>query len=409
MTTCRIRVTRETPASGAFEWVTLGKSGETLASGTGDLAQAPVKGPCEVVLASDLVTLARVAAPASQRKRLGSALRFLAEELALPDPEQLHVAATPGPVRDSLCLAIVDRQWLQALLAKLSGAGLIADSAYPESLLPALEPRAWTVVWRGGEGFARTGENEAVALDFAEAHAAPAALQLALEQARSEGGGPQAIVVRPDGASGLPDLGAWSAALGVPLEAGPSWHWAGAHPRPEIEVLQGEFAVRRRAAPWLQRLRPAGIMAAALLALSSVAIAVDWGAKARERRVLAEEMRGIFRDTYGPSATLVDPPLQMARSLAEMRQQAGYASRGDFLVMLRVFAEDIRDPVRHRIESLTYENAALSVTMRHSFGLQPAALVKELRAKQVPQGYELRLEESAAGTVSLRLQLKAGT
>ena len=34
MTTCRIRVTRATPVSGAFEWVTIGKQGEILASGS---------------------------------------------------------------------------------------------------------------------------------------------------------------------------------------------------------------------------------------------------------------------------------------------------------------------------------------------------------------------------------------
>jgi general secretion pathway protein L len=328
----------------------------------------------------------------------------------LPDPEQLHVAATPGPAKSSLCLAIVDRQWLRSLLAKLEGAGLVAVSAYPESLLPALELHTWTVVSRGDEGFARTGDNQAITLDRTEGTAAPAALQLALEQARAEGAGPQAIVVRPVRGTSPPDVHAWSAALGVPVEAGPEWHWAGAHQRPGIELLQGEFAARRGAAPWLQRLRPAAIMAIALIVLSSIAIAIDWGVKARERRLLVEEMRTIFRETFGASAVIVDPPLQMGRSLAELRQQAGYASRGDFLVLLRIFAEDIRDPVRHRIESMAFENAALSVTLRHALGLAPAALAKELRAKQVPQGYEARLEEaSAAGTVTVRLQLKAGS
>jgi type II secretion system protein L len=410
MTACRIRVTRDTPASGAFEWATFGKGGEVLAAGAGNLAQPPVKGQCEVVLASDLVTLDAVAAPPSQQKRLGSALRFLAEELALPDPEQLHVAAAPGPAKSSLCLAIVDRQWLRTLLAKLEGAGLIAISAYPESLLAQLELHTWTVVWRGDEGFARTGDNQAIALDRAGENAAPAALQLALEQARAEGAGPQAIVVRAVRGTSPPDVRAWSAALGVPVEAGPEWHWAGAHQRPGIELLQGEFAARRGTAPWLQRLRSAAIMAVALLVLSSIAIAVDWGAKARERRLLVEEMRTIFRETFGASAVIVDPPLQMGRSLTDLRQQAGYAGRGDFLVLLRIFAEDIRDPVRHRIDSLAFENAALSVTLRHSMGLAPAVLAKELRAKPVPQGYEARVEEaSGAGTVTLRLQLKAGS
>lgn len=410
MTSCRIRVTRDTPVSGAFEWVTLGQGGEVLAAGAGNLDQSPVKGPCEVVLASDLVTLDTVAAPPSQQRRLGSALRFLAEELALPDPEQLHVAATQGPARNSLCLAIVDRQWLQALLARLEGAGLSASSAYPESLLPTLTPHTWTVVSRGGETFVRTGQNEAIALDIAEANAAPAALRLALEQARTAGTGPQAIVVRSTRESAPPDIHSWSAALGVPVEAGPEWHWAAAHPRPQLEILQGEFAARLGATHWLKRLRRPAIMAAALLALSCVAVAIDWGAKARERRTLVAEMHAIYRETFGEGATVVDAPLQMSRALAELRQQAGYVGRGDFLSLLRIFADEVRDPVRHRVESMTFENAALTLTLRPTVGQQPAAVLKELRAKPVPGGYELQLDEApAAGTLTLRLRLRAGS
>ena len=158
MTTCRIRVTRDTPASGAFEWVTIGKQGQQLASGSGNLAQPPVTGPCEVILASDLVSLERVVVPPSQQRRLGSALRYLVEEFALPDPERLHVAATPAQERGALCLGIVDRHWLRSLIDRLAGARLNATAAYPESLLPGLLPHTWTVVWLGGEGFVRTGD-----------------------------------------------------------------------------------------------------------------------------------------------------------------------------------------------------------------------------------------------------------
>jgi len=410
MTTCCVRVTRDTPVSGAFEWATLGQGGQVLAAGSGNLDQSPVKGACEVVLASDLVTLDTVAAPPSQQRRLGSALRFLAEELALPDPEQLHVTAAPGPTKNSLCLAIVDRQWLQALLARLEGAGLSASSAYPESLLPALTPHTWTVVSHGGEAFVRMGESEAIALDTAEANAAPAALQLALEQARAAGTGPQAIVVRSARGSAPPDVHSWSAALGIPLESGPEWHWAAAHPRPQLEILQGEFAARLGATHWLKRLRRPAIMVAALLALSLVAIGLDWAAKARERRMLAAEMHATYREAFGECATVVGAPLQRSRALAGLRQQAGYVGRGDLLSLLRIFAEEMRDPVRHRVESMNFENAAMTLTLRPVGGQQTAVVLKELRAKPVPEGYELQLEEApAAGTVTLRLRLKAGS
>jgi type II secretion system protein L len=410
MTLCRIRVTRDTPASGAFEWATHDKAGAVLAAGSANLAQSPVKGPCEVVLASDLVTLDTVAAPPSQQKRLGAALRYLAEDLALPDPEQLHVAAMPGPSRDSLCLAIVDRQWLASLLAKFEQAGLAATAAFPESLLPALPPHSWTVVTRGGEGFARTGAQQAIALDSTAVGTLPAALQLALDQARAAGVEPRAIQVRHERGSAPPDVRIWSEALGIPVEAGPEWHWTGAQPRPDVEILQGEFAARHGSTPWLQRLRPAAIMAAALLVLGSLAIALDWGAKARERRTVVEEMRSVYRETFGQAAVMVDPPLQMSRSLAELQQQAGYAGRGDFLVLLRIYAEEIRDPLRHRVEGIAFENAALTVTLRPLAGMQPAALAKDLRGKPLPQGYEARVEETpGTGAITLRLLPGAGS
>ena len=99
MSVCRIRVTRDTPASGEFEWVTLDRQGALLGSGAANLDHSPVAGACELVLASDLVSLERVVAPPSQQRRLGSALRYLAEDFALADPEQLHVASAPGPDR----------------------------------------------------------------------------------------------------------------------------------------------------------------------------------------------------------------------------------------------------------------------------------------------------------------------
>jgi len=150
-------------------------------------------------------------------------------------------------------------------------------------------------------------------------------------------------------------------------------------------------------------------MAAALLALSTVAIALDWGAKVRERNVLLGEMHSIYRETFGESAAVVDAPLQMSRALAGLRQQASYAGREDFLTLLRIFAEELRDTARHRVESVTYENSALTVTLRPAMGQQAATLLKDLRAKPLPQGYEANLQEGpAAGAITLRLRSRTG-
>jgi general secretion pathway protein L len=400
MSTCRIRVTRDTPDSGAFEWATFGKQGEPLASGSANLAQPPVAGPCEVVLASDLVSLERVVVPPSQQRRLGSALRYLVEELALPDPERLHVAATPAPERGTLCLGIVDRLWLRGLLQKLADAKLHATAAYPETLLPTLPPQAWTVVWLGSEGFVRTGENEAVALDATLGDGAPSNLRLALEQVREAGTRPHTLVVRCCRDAAPPDFEAWSSALGVPVEPGPEWNWSDAARRPLLDLLQGEFAARSSAAPWLRLRRPA-ILAAALLVLGSSALALDWWTKVRERNALLAEMHAVYRETFGERAVVVDAPLQMGRALADLRQRAGHVGPGDFVALLGV-AADLLPHAAGRIEALAYDGMALTVTLR------PAAqetLLKELHGKTPPQGYELTQQAaSGGGGITLRLR-----
>jgi general secretion pathway protein L len=401
MTTCRIRVTRDTPASGAFEWVTFGKQGEMLASGSANLSQPPVTGACEVVLASDLVALERVAVSPSQQRRLGSALRYLVEELALPDPERLHVAAAPAPERGALCLGIVDRQWLRSLLERLAGAKLDATAAYPETLLPELLPRTWTVVWLGGEGFVRTGENEAVALDATLRYGAPSNLRLALEQASVADTRPQTLVVRCGRGATPPHIKVWSRALDVPVEAGPEWSWSDAQRRPPLDLLQGEFAARSVAAPWLRRLRRPAILAAALLAIGSIALALDWWAKVRERDALLAEMRAVYRETFGERATVVDPPLQMGRALADLRQRAGQVGPADFVALLGVAAELLPDPAG-RIEALAYDGTALTVTLRPA---AQEALLKELRGKTPPRGYELT-QQAAPGGGGMTLRLR---
>jgi len=386
MTTCRVRVTRDTPTSGEFEWTRLGGQGEKLGSGTANLGQASVTGPCELVLASDLVLLERVAAPAAQQRRLGPALRYFVEELALPDPERLHVAAVPTPERNALCLGVVDRQWLGELLGRLRGAGLVPVAAYPESLLPTLLPHTWTVVCQDGEGFARTGESEAVSLDATDAAQAPDNLRLALESARAAGIGPQALMVRSGRNTRPPDVEAWSAALGLPVELGPEWHWADAQRRPDLELLQGEFAVRGGAS-WARRLRRPAILAGALIALASLALAFDWGSKVRERNALVGEMHSIYRETFGEKATVVDAPLQMRRALAELRQRAGEVAPGDFLALLGIAADLVPANARQGVSEISYDGTTLTVKLRSA--AESEALLRMLDSNPPPSGYEL--------------------
>jgi general secretion pathway protein L len=388
----RIRVSRATLETGAFE----------CESGPATLDASPVSGPCDVVVAADLVLLERLTVPAAQQRRVGEALRFLAEDAALPDPERLHVAAEVAPAKDSIAVAIIERQWLKDLLARLERAGLSPQSAVPESLLAPIEPGAWCVVCNGPESFARTGTAEGFALDSPRPGEVPVALTLAVAKQA-----PEKIVVRTAPDAVAPEVGRWSVVLGVPVEAGPAWHWAEAPARGTIELLQREFAQRGAERGWRERMRRPALLAGALVVLASLGIGLEWWSKAREQRELVAEMRAIYRETFGEAAVIVDPPLQMERALADLRGRSGVASPGDFVPLVAAVSE-LLDPARQRIELVAYERGRLHVVLKPNNAAQLGALRSELEAKLPVRGLDARVETvDWKSTPALRLTVAA--
>lgn len=404
MTLCSIRLRRDSATTGSYEWAILDDGGTVRETGISSLGPPPYAGACRLVIASELVLLDRVAAPAAQQRGLSSALRFLVEESAIPEPDQLHVVAAPAPTQDSLCLAVIDRQWLESMLGKLARAGLVAVSACPECLLPELPPRAWTVVWNGHDSFARTGPAEGFALDSTDPGDPPVALRLALHQARSAAPAPERIVVRVASGIALPDCARWSSQLGVTVDPGPEWRWAQAQARPGLELLQGEFAPRAAEHNWTRRLRRCAIIAGMLGLLTTVGIATDWAVKAGERRALRTKMEVLYRADFGANAVVVDAPLQMSRALASLRLQAGKPVTGDFLVLLGSVAGRLLDPQRQKIDSIVFADGTLTVSLRPQDAAQFDALLEDLRAKATIRGFDIRIEPAAvAGNPSLRI------
>ncbi len=403
MKTCRIRVARDSPLSGAFDWALVDDNGTELDSGTAPLRQPPA-GACELLIACDLVLLDRVATPAPQQRRISSALRFLVEERAIPDPERLHVAAAATSGKDMLSVGVIDRQWMEQALARLERSGLSARAAYPECLLPELPPNAWTLVWNGDCSFVRTGEVAGFAMDSPKEGELPVSLRLALEEAHGTASAPERLVLRVAAGAASPDAEKWSAMLGIPVEQGPAWRWSAAQSKPGLDLLQGEFAPRSIDRGWAGALRRPMILAAVLAAVGAIGVVADWAAKAHERRTLLAEMHGIFRAGFGETAVVVDAPLQMNRAIAELRRQAGHVGADDFLALFRAVADRLLDPAKHRIESIAYDNGTLTLSLRPNDAAQFSAEFNAMRAMPSIPGLQVALQSAeSSGSISVRV------
>lgn len=377
MTAHRVRVQRDTPQTGVFAWV----AGENAPAQRWGPGSPVLSGECEVIVPSEMLVLQTMEVPAAQAERIAGSLRFLIEDRLISEPERTHVASARCG-RNLLCLAVLDREWLKAVLHRLREAGLAPRSAYPECLLPDSPAGAWTVVC-GDDAFVRTGEWSGFALGPVERGDPPAVLSIALGA-----GAPGRIVLRAGRGAPAPDAKHWSRALGVPVEPGPSWAWSSESPRPALDLMQGEFAAGGSRSGRLGGLRRAALLSLLLVLAGSAGLGVEWLLKSRERAALVAEMQRIHRATLGEAVPAVDPPAQMRQVLAELGRRAGKAAPGDFLALLAAFSERALDPAADRIQHLSYEGSTLSLV------LQPADLkrLEAMSARTKNSGLDVRLE-----------------
>jgi len=406
MSVCRVRLGRDFPDTGRFDWALADEGGTVLESAGSELAMPPRGRRCETVLAAELVLLDRVSVPAAQQRRLQGRLRFLAEDSLVPDPARVHVAAEPARQKDLLDMAIVDREWLARALERLARLGLVPAAAYPECLLPALERGTWVVVCNGAESFARTGEREGFVLDSAAEGEAPVGLRLAVDAARDAGRPPERIVLRAAPGASLPDAARWSEALAVAVERGAPWSWVQTVEKPDLDLLRGEFAAQGSGGDWRGRLWRPALLAAATLAVASCGLATDWALKSAERDRLQGEMRTLYRETFGAAAPILDPPLQMSRAHAELQWLAGQGGGGEFMALLDALAAALPDPAAQRVETLTYEAGRLTLSLRARDARQSATLATQLRAKTPTPGVDVRVEEAQGGVLRVTAQAR---
>ena len=264
-------------------------------------------------------------------------------------------------------------------------------------------------VCRGESGFARTGDLEGFALDAGDTGEPPAALSLALDQAKNSPSAPDRLIVRAAPGTAPPAAEAWAEKLGIAVKVGPEWRWSDARIRPAIDLLQGEFAPRVTERNWTRVLRRPAILAGALAILSACGAAAEWGMKARERGVIVAQMTEAYRRSFGDNAVVVDPPLQMTRALNLLRRQAGEFAANDFVPLFAAVSERLLDPARHRIESIAYADGVLTLSVRPNEASQFSTLFNELRANASIPGIDVTIESAeSAGKFSVRAVAGAG-
>jgi general secretion pathway protein L len=302
------------------------------------------------------VLFARLALPRVGNATLRELLPFAVEDRLLADPAHIHAIAGERNAAGETVVAVVDREWLQAMLDTLRRAGIAVTHAWPESALIARQLSTWDIVWSERGGLLVDDDGVGATFDHDASGALPLALRLALDEASARSTRPSSVRVHVQGSATAPELARWTHETGMPFEAGSRWEdMARSEPRAPLEILSGEFAPRRRTAVRLPR--AALFLAAAIAIVQLGFVALDAARLQHERTRLEGEREALFREAFPEAKVVVDPDLQMKRNLAELRRTRGLSVEDDFLGQLSRAAREGGGPAR----SLEYASGKLTL------------------------------------------------
>ena len=359
-------------------WALCDEQGALLRSGVSTIADLPKGHECIAIVAADRVLNIAVTLPPGGRRRWQAVLPFVAEEFTLTDPEDNHVVPGQALADGRRMLAVIDKSWLTRILDAARNANLSLRRMLAESLLPPLAADSWTLVWDGNSGFVKTGAANGMALDAGDGNTSPLALRLSLDAAPQL---PKKIELRftQDVLTEQRNMPHWPD-LQMPLVAGTDWDWRRAVIAEDaLNLLWGSFAPRAKIQEWWPKLRPAGFLLLALLAVEIVGSNIEWAMLAGEQRLLAKDMQRTFRQTFGEAVTLVNAPLQMQRSLAELRHAAGLPDTGDFLPLLDLASSTLARLPAGGVVGIHYEAGRLDIDVRLASRADFAALKQNMQ------------------------------
>lgn len=389
----RIHIPSNWPGQGSdarLSWVRLGAKGERLDSGRSVLDELPADKVSEIVLPAAIAVLLSIPLPEGLKQKRGRMLAYAIEDRLGAEPETVHVVAGPLQPDGRTVVGVIEKSWLRRVLDRLKTAGIKPRSAWPETLLPALPPDGWVLVWNGQEGFLRTEAHAGMPVDGGSEVEPPVALKLAAQALQNGAEARKTLQVRPANAAMQPNTAAWAAALGMPVGIGLPWDPIRS-PEPYrggVEFLQGEFTpAALMEMDWKAFRLPLALLGALLLVQLGATL-VEWGVMAREESKLSAQMERRFREVFPEAVAVVDAPLQMQRKLDDLRHALRQPGANDLLPLLSRAMKALDDDQRSGLRRISYDAARLGIEC----GVRDRAAAEALLAAFRQAGLQASLE-----------------
>jgi len=345
-----------------------------------------------LLLAAADVTLLSVQAPPLSGARLKAALPGLVEEHILGDPSDAVLVAAPEQPDGTRPIAVVERDWLEAIVRSLLAQGARAVTAVPAQLCLPLQPGSVAAAISGVELTLRQSlfQGFGLALD-----ATPAVV---LQTARAFGGDAPLVLYVPRAQLGEYQALAQEAGPGITLETDDWTHWIAGSKSTALDLVSGLGAAGAPTRDWRRWRWPITLVSLAI-AVNLIGLNVDWLRLRREANTIRQSMTQTFRSVYPRETAILDPVLQMRQNVARARANTGDVAPDDYTYMTAAFGEAVRSTGRPvGIASIEYRERALTVKVKPET-VDPG-LTGQLRTALANR--KLTLEEAAPGNWVIR-------
>jgi general secretion pathway protein L len=344
----------------SWRWLRLDSEGRPQGSiHAGSLTDAAAEaGGLRVVIlvpgADCLLTTVRI--PGRNRQKILRAVPYALEEQVSDDVEELHFAVGAALADGDWPVAVIGRQYMEALIEAVGVAGLEVQQVVPEMLAVPHTSGETGVLVDGDVALVRSGSVAGYAVD-----ADNLGMLLAAQQPEDEQPLP-ALHLFVSGGSLPPDTADYAGETRVtPFSGDPLHVLAQGLDAEAINLLQGTYS---RSGEWRRVWQPWRATAALLLAgvlVSSVAMGVDYVRLNRESEELRNRIEATFREALPETRRIVNPRVQMQQQLDKLQRRQG--SSGGFLSLLGQSGVVLKDMQGVELGAATFRAGRLDLEL----------------------------------------------
>lgn len=346
--------------------------------------------------------LTQVSLPTRARAKILQALPYALEDQVLGEPETMSYAFRPL-ADGKLAVAVTAKDRIDAWREALTLAGLRPACVAPITLgIPYTSPD-WSAAFIDSGLAVRTGSD--AGFDTALAgDAVPPILVAALREARAGEQAPAQLRVFNAPRDWQPD--AWAEALGLPVVRDDEPLWLRLEPPAGISLLQTGVSGGGQLHPVVHKLRPAAIMFAVWIVAGFLFNAWEWVQLSRTGKQQRDEMTALFRRTFPDAKTVVDPALQMQRSLNDLQARGGAGNPGDLLPLLGELVPALQGNPNIQLQGLQYAENGATLEI-HAPDFQALEAIKNQLAGKGLQ-VDILTSNSRGNAVDGKLRVSAG-